>query len=307
MRAHLVIGGGDHGPAATAAVVAALTPRHPVVRPTDVDDGPDPVITAVEDLLDRLLTALDLPSPVVADLIARILPTELPALLRLARRLDRAERDGHELVAEVDIEVSRLLDAPQRVARAMTAFVPVIARWEVLVAPEGIGNLPRPRPPVLAALREGAALLDGLDAALADPARTALHLAAPAGPVGAVRRADAEVLLALMGRTLTAVHHPSGGGVEHLPDPRAGHRMTVERLDDGSSSWQLRLDLPGVRAGDVDLVRHDDELVIGCAGRSRRVLLPSVLRRCEIARAGVAHGVLTVTMSPDEAVWPRGR
>ena len=66
------------------------------------------------------------------------------------------------------------------------------------------------------------------------------------------------------------------------------------------------IDLPGVRAADLDLVRHDDELVLGCAGRSRRVLLPSVLRRCEIARAGVAGGVLTVTMTPDEAVWPRG-
>ena len=79
---------------------------------------------------------------------------------------------------------------------AMSAFVPVIARWEVLVAPDGIGTLPQPDAPVLAALREGAALLDALDTALADPAQTALHLAAPAGPVGAARRADAEVFLA---------------------------------------------------------------------------------------------------------------
>lgn len=306
MRAHLVVGGGDHGPDVAARVLAALTPHHTVVRPAPQHGTPDPVVAAVEDLLDRLLTALDLPSPVVADLIARILPVELPELLRLARQLEQAAADDHEIVVEVDVEVARLLDAPQRVARAMSAFVPVIARWEVLVAPDGIGNLPQPDAPVLAALREGAALLDALDTALADPAQTALHLAAPAGPVGAARRADAEVLLALMGRQLTAVHPPGGAGVEHLPTPAPDHGPRVERLDDGSGAWHLRIDLPGVRAADLDLVRHDDELVLGCAGRSRRVLLPSVLRRCEIERAGVAGGVLTVTMTPDEAVWPRG-
>ncbi|MGE9783515.1 ArsA family ATPase [Janibacter sp. G368] len=306
MRAHLVVGGGDHGPAVASRVLAALTPHHVVARPAPDDGLPDPVVTALEDLLDRLLTALDLPSPVVADLVSRILPPELPDLLRLARQLDRAGRDGHELVLEVDLEVARLLDAPQRVARAMSAFVPVIARWEVLVAPDGVGNLPHPNPPVLTALREGAALLEALDAALADPGETTLHLAAPAGPVGAARRADAEVLLALMGRTLTAVHPEGGAGVEHLPAPAGDPGVRVERADDGSDAWRLHIGLPGVRAADLDLVRHDDELVLGCAGRSRRVLLPSVLRRCDVARAGVAHGVLTVTMTPDEAVWPRG-
>nr|WP_257910598.1 hypothetical protein [Janibacter limosus] len=61
-----------------------------------------------------------------------------------------------------------------------------------------------------------------------------------------------------------------------------------------------------MRAPDPELVRHEDELVLGCAGRTRRVLLPSALRRCEIERAGVADGVLTLTMTPDPAVWPRG-
>lgn len=188
-------------------------------------------------------------------------------------------------------------------ARALDAFVPVVARWEVLVAPEGIGALPTPEPPVLAALREGASLLESVDAALADPTMTTVHLAAPDGPVGAARRADAEVLLALMGRTLTAVHPVSGAGIEHLPTPTQPG-PSVERVDD---RWLLQVAVPGVRAADLDLVRHDDEIVLGCAGRSRRVLLPSVLRRCDIERAGVAGGVLTLTMTPREAVWPSGR
>lgn len=283
--------------------VAATASLRPVLRGHRASTGTDPVLEAIERHLDRLLSALDLPTPVVADLLSRLLPTDLPALLHLARSLDQARADDHDLVAEVDIEVARLLDLPQRVARAFAAFVPVVARWEVLVAPEGVGALPVPNPPVLAALREGAELLERLDAALVDPQASALHLAAPDGPVGSARRADAEVLLALMGRTLTAVHPASGPGVEHLPTPPTPGLPAVERAGE---EWLLRIDVPGVRAADLDLVRHDDELVLGCAGRSRRVLLPSVLRRCDIERAGVAGGVLTLTMTPDERVWPRG-
>ncbi|WP_114202235.1 hypothetical protein [Janibacter anophelis] len=303
MGAHLVVGGGDHSDAVTARVVAALGPGTPVVRPSHRVAPADPVVVAIESQLDRILAALDLPAPVVADLIATILPRDLPDLLHLARSLARAHADGHELVVDVDLEVARLLDVPQRVARAFAAFVPVVARWEVLVAPEGIGALPAPEQPVLTALREGAELLEDFDRALADPTVTSIHLAAPAGPVGAARRADAEVLLALMGRTLTAVHPVCGSGVEHLlsPAPESGPRL--ERAGD---QWLLRIDVPGVRAADLELVRHDDEIVLGCAGRTRRVLLPSVLRRCEVERAGIAGGVLTLTMTPDPAVWPRG-
>lgn len=303
MRAHLIVGGGDHSSVATTRVQAALIPNHLVVRASTLERPTDPVITALETHLDRLLAALDLPAPVVADLIATVLPAELPDLLWLARAIDQAARSGQELVVDVDTEVSRLLDLPQRVARAFAAFVPVVARWEVLVAPEGIGALPQPDLPVLAALREGAELLEGLDRALADPTQTTVHLAAPTGPVGAARRADAEVLLALMGRTLTAVHPVGGTGVEHLPATSSQSGPRVER---GDGRWFLQIDVPGVLAGDLDLVRHEDELVLGCAGRTRRVLLPSLLRRCEIERAGVAAGVLTLTMTPNEAVWPRG-
>lgn len=303
MRVHLVTGGGEHAAAVTERVLAGVTSLRPVVRTSSGPDAKDPVLEAVESQTDRLLSALDLPAPVIADLIGRLLPPELPALLRLARQVDQAVREDHELVIEVDLEVARLLDVPQRAARALAAFVPVVARWEALVAPEGVGALPVPDPPVLAALREGAALLEGLDEALADPEVSAVHLALPPGPVGSARRADAEVLLALMGRTITAVHPADGPGVEHLPTAAPPAHPRVERVD---GEWLLRLDVPGVSAGDLDLVRHDDEIVLGCAGRTRRVLLPSVLRRCHVERAGVAGGVLTLTMTPDERVWPRG-
>ena len=302
MRAHLVVGGGEHA-AAVTDLVAGGGSLGPVVRSHPDTGGSDPVLDAIGQHVDRLLTALDLPLPVVSDIASRVLPSDALPLLRLARRLDQAHEHDHELVALVDVEVSRLLDLPQRIARAFAAFVPVVARWEALVAPEGVGALPAPELPVLTALREGSALLERLDAALADPEATAIHLATPTGPVGAARRADAEVLLALMGRTLTAIHPADGAGVEHLPATSAPDGPRVERRE---GEWLLRVGVPGVRAADLDLVRHDDELVLGCAGRTRRLLLPSVLRRCDITRAGVAGGVLTLTMTPDERVWPRG-
>ncbi len=302
MRAHLVVGGGEHAAAVTDRLAAAASLR-PRVRTTVRPHATDPVLEAIQRHLHQVFVALDLSAPVVADLAAQLLPSDLPALLHLARSIEQAQADDHELVALVEVDVARLLDLPQRISRALDAFVPVVARWEVLVAPEGVGALPVPEPPVLAALREGAALLEQLDAALTDPEVTAIHLAAPEGPVGAVRRADADVLLALMGRTLTAVHPLNGPGVEHLPLPAVRPEPPVERC---GSEWVMRIEVPGVRAADLDLVRHDDELVLGCAGRTRRVLLPSVLRRCDIERAGVADGVLTLTMTPDERVWPRG-
>ncbi len=302
MGVHLVIGGGEHGEAVTARLRTALRPDHRVVRPSAAEPPTDPVVGAIEMHLDRLLAALDLPAPVVADVIHRALPSELPALLRLARDLQQARVSRHDLVAEVPLEVARLLDLPQRVGRALAAFVPVIARWEVLVAPPGIGSLPAPTSALLSALREGEELLTLLDEALSDPEQTALHLAPPPGAAGAVRRADAEVLLALRGRTLTAVHPPGGTGVEYLPEPVGSPAPEVERVD---GTWVFRVALPGMQAGDLQLVRHEDELLLECAGRSRRVLLPSVLRRCDVQRAGVSGGVLTVTMTPDEAVWPR--
>lgn len=303
MRAHLIVGGGDHAATVAARVAATLSTERPVVRATPDVGDPDPVVVALEAHLERVLEALDLPAPVVADLLHHLLPPEVPLLLRLARSIEQARADEQELVTRIDLEVARLFDAPQRVSRALAAFVPVVARWEALVAPEGVGSLPAPGAPVLTALREGAALLERLDAALADPEVTALHLAAPDGPAGAARRADAEVLLALMGRTLTAVHPADGALAQHLPSPALGGRPSVERHE---GEWLLRVDLPGVRAADLALVRHEDEIVLTLAGRSRRMLLPSVLRRCEVERAGVADGVLTLRMSPDEAVWPRG-
>jgi arsenite-transporting ATPase len=67
--------------------------------------------------------------------------------------------------------------------------------------------------------------------------------------------------------------------------------------------WEL--ELPGVVKEQLSLVRRGDELLIG-AGPFRRILpLPSALRRCTVAGAGLADGTLRVRFTPDPGLWPR--
>ncbi|MER5352992.1 ArsA-related P-loop ATPase [Kitasatospora sp. NPDC002551] len=89
------------------------------------------------------------------------------------------------------------------------------------------------------------------------------------------------------------------------PEPRPAGPWTVEdRLAaDGLLVWHLAL--PGAERADLDLVRRGDELVIGLGAHRRVLALPSALRRCTVAGAGLHDGVLAVRFAPDPALWPR--
>ncbi|MFE7564981.1 ArsA family ATPase [Kitasatospora sp. NPDC057500] len=89
------------------------------------------------------------------------------------------------------------------------------------------------------------------------------------------------------------------------PGPRPAGPWTVEdRLaSDGLLVWHLAL--PGAERADLDLVRRGDELVVGLGAHRRVLALPSALRRCTVAGAGLHEGVLTVRFAPDPALWPR--
>ncbi|MER0246623.1 ArsA-related P-loop ATPase [Streptomyces sp. HSW2009] len=96
------------------------------------------------------------------------------------------------------------------------------------------------------------------------------------------------------------------GPLDARRDGPAAEPWTVEdRLaDDGLLVW--RLPLPGADRDDLDLVRRGDELVV-TVGPFRRVLpLPSALRRCTVAGAGLHEGALQVRFAPDPGLWPRG-
>ncbi|MFB8241606.1 ArsA family ATPase [Kitasatospora purpeofusca] len=89
------------------------------------------------------------------------------------------------------------------------------------------------------------------------------------------------------------------------PEARAAGPWTVEdRLaSDGLLVWHLAL--PGAAREDLDLVRRGDELVVGLGAHRRVLALPSALRRCTVAGAGLQDGVLAIRFAPDPALWPR--
>ena len=68
--------------------------------------------------------------------------------------------------------------------------------------------------------------------------------------------------------------------------------------------YRLRLELPQVDAGALNLGRAGDDLIIGVAGLRRRVRLASVLRRCIVTDAALRGTELTVRFRPNPDVWP---
>jgi arsenite-transporting ATPase len=78
--------------------------------------------------------------------------------------------------------------------------------------------------------------------------------------------------------------------------------MSVRPEDGG---FLLTLPLPLVTAGEVDLKRREDELLISVGSHRRVLSLPSVLRRCLVTKATVRDATLRVRFVPDEKVWPR--
>ncbi len=92
-----------------------------------------------------------------------------------------------------------------------------------------------------------------------------------------------------------------GDGTSALLAGEGPGPVGVERAGTG---FDLVLDLPMARAGDLDLARDGDDLVV-TVGAHRRVLrLPSALRRCRTADAALRAGRLRVHFEPDPQLWP---
>ncbi|MBD0675844.1 ArsA family ATPase [Streptomyces sp. CBMA156] len=123
---------------------------------------------------------------------------------------------------------------------------------------------------------------------------------------GLAAETDAPVLVAgLADATLEAVAdrlYGDGEGPERLaPVPWPVEDRLAE---EGLLVWHL--DLPGADRAELDLVRRGDELVLGLGTHRRVLVLPSALRRCTVAGAGLHDGVLSVRFAPDPALWPQG-
>lgn len=138
-------------------------------------------------------------------------------------------------------------------------------------------------------IREQAAVLDELNSAIGDVALVlAPHLAGePIGPKALVELLD-------------SVRRRDGSA------PPGPLRAVVDR-ESGSglgAVYRLRLQLPQVDPGGLDLGRAGDDLIVSVAGVRRRVRLASVLRRCTVLDAALRGHELTVRFRPDPEVWP---
>lgn len=87
---------------------------------------------------------------------------------------------------------------------------------------------------------------------------------------------------------------------------KAPGRYVEDRLaGDGVLVWHLPL--PGAVKEELGLVRHGDELLLTAGPFRTTVDLPSALRRCTVAGAALADGVLSIRFTPDPRLWPQGR
>jgi arsenite/tail-anchored protein-transporting ATPase len=79
--------------------------------------------------------------------------------------------------------------------------------------------------------------------------------------------------------------------IDAFASPNGDPPLTMRRDGEGVT---LRLSLPFVTSSDVDLARHDGEMVV-TAGSYRRVLaLPTALRNADVLGAGVVDGALKI-------------
>ena len=85
----------------------------------------------------------------------------------------------------------------------------------------------------------------------------------------------------------------------------AGPMPVAPAVSRSGSDYELRLALPYVRRAEVRLARSGDELVVTVGDQLRRLLLPSVLRRCVAVGASAGDGAVRVRFRPDPALWPR--
>ena len=86
------------------------------------------------------------------------------------------------------------------------------------------------------------------------------------------------------------------GGTDPLDVPRSGEPLRITRSSDGAL---LRLRLPFVGHGDVELARDGDDLVVTVASYRRLLTLPAGLARRRVAGARVEAGELQVRFADE--------
>jgi arsenite-transporting ATPase len=104
-----------------------------------------------------------------------------------------------------------------------------------------------------------------------------------------------------------AAHEPVG--VDHLRalardlygegDPAAIlHQAAFLEVRRSGDEWILELPLPLVGHDDLDVARHEDDLLVRVGPYRRALLLPDSLCRRPVREAALVDGVLRVTFGP---------
>jgi arsenite-transporting ATPase len=218
------------------------------------------------------------------------------ALGRLAERLDALRA---ALVDRSRTSV-RLVMTPERVVAAETrrtlrALAVQGIRVDGVVANRLVPVFGPKRGPSATWLHtrrdEQRAVLAEVAGATDAPIRTVPHLAAE--PVGV------PALLALA-QELYADGDPLGEAGSAVA-PLLSVSGTGRGLD---ARYRLRIAVPLGIDAELDLARVGDELALTVDGRRRLIILPPVLRRCEVTGAEVDGEGILVSFQPDPALWP---
>ena len=106
---------------------------------------------------------------------------------------------------------------------------------------------------------------------------------------------------------LTALAEATTGDGRSAPGLLDDVDVPRMRVEADGEDFVLTLPLPLVSAGQVDLARREDDLVLSVGDQRRVVTLPSVLRRCIVQNAAVGNGELRVRFERDEELWASGR
>ncbi|MFL6112351.1 MAG: ArsA-related P-loop ATPase [Catenulispora sp.] len=231
--------------------------------------------------------------------------------------------DGPPLKAALD-----MLAWPETAAAALRRLRPIEGQAARALRPllAGLVGLPSPFVMVTQWTEEAAAQIAAVRSALAHPGSVVRIVGSPSAAAQPLAQA-APTLLALHGlradtATLAAVPRAAAEpvGVAALdalgaavyadadPQPELADPPAPVMLADGDD-YRYELPLPGVERDQLGLVRSGDELVVsvevpGVIAHRRAFALPGALRRCRIASARIADGVLRVGFKPDESLWP---
>ncbi|MGA4848381.1 ArsA family ATPase [Streptomyces sp. G5(2025)] len=105
---------------------------------------------------------------------------------------------------------------------------------------------------------------------------------------------------------LTALGLPPAPAPAEAPVP-VQWPVTAAPAGEESHAYVWHIPLPGVVREELGLIRRGDELVVTAGPFRRIVALPSALRRCTVAGAGLRDGELRVRFAPDPGLWPQER